>query len=139
MRQTALGFVVGVLLLALASGVALAATKYGNNAPDKLFGTKGGDVFYGGDDLIFGRAGSDDLRSASGNDRINTGPCGYGVVPGRSGNDFIDATSSCIYTAEYPPPPLQTDTVSCGPGFDKVQGAQREDGISTDCERVTRP
>ncbi len=42
-------------MLALASGVALAATKYGNNAPGKLFGTKGGEVFYGGDDLTFGR------------------------------------------------------------------------------------
>lgn len=141
MRQTALGFVVGVLLLALASGVALAATKYGNNAPDKLFGTKGGDVIYGydGDDLIFWRADSDDLRSGSGNGRIDTGPCGYDVVHGRSGNDFIGVTSSCIYTAEYQPPPLQTDTVSCGPGFGKVQGAQREDEISNDCKRVTRP
>ncbi|MDP8952711.1 MAG: hypothetical protein M3N18_10840 [Actinomycetota bacterium] len=140
MRQTVLGLVVGVLLLALASGVALAATKYSTDGPDKLFGTKGDVIYgYGSDDLIFGRAGSDDLRRGSGSDSIDTSPCGYDVVHGGSGNDSIDVTFSCIYTAEYPPPPLQTNVVNCGPGFDKVQEAQREDEISTNCEGVTRP
>ena len=139
MRRTALGFVVGVLLLALASGMALAATQYGTNAPNRSFGTKGADVIYGGDDLVFGHAGSGDRRGGSGNDSIDTGPCGYDGIHGVSGNGFMNVTSSCIYTAEYPPPPLQTDTVNCGPGFDNVRGAQREDESSTDCERVTRP
>jgi Ca2+-binding RTX toxin-like protein len=61
MKRIILVLTVGVLLLALTSTVALAATRYGTDGHDVLFGSYSADQMYsfGGDDIISGLRGND--------------------------------------------------------------------------------
>ncbi len=76
----------GALMLALASGLALAALRIGNDQPNKLFGTYGDNVGqdtllgFGAGDLLVGRSAADQLAGGSGRDRLY----------GNDGNDTLD-------------------------------------------------
>ena len=61
MRRAILVLTVGALLLALTATVAMAATLYGTNGDDLMYGTKNADQMYakGGDDLMYGLEGKE--------------------------------------------------------------------------------
>lgn len=97
MRRTTLLLVVIGVLLAVASGVALAVsqTQTGTNGPDTLTGTTGVDKLAGGGgDTINAKAGDDLLFGDSGSDTFNAG----------DGADFIKAAD------------LAQDDINCGGG-----------------------
>src|SRR5918997_1827879 len=111
MRRIILVLTVGVLLLALTSTVALAATRYGTDGHDVLFGTHSADEMYGfggddiisglkGNDLMYGRYGADDLHGMGGNDYISANDGKQDLVdcgPGRDwfNTDSFDVVSNC--------------------------------------------
>jgi hypothetical protein len=72
MRRTILLLITMALTLLVASGVALAVTKIGNDGPDTLSGTNRSDTLLGkgGNDTLFSRAGDDTLLGGSGKDRL---------------------------------------------------------------------
>ncbi len=75
MRPMILVLMVGALLLAFASTVALAAARYGTDGHDVLFGTHSADEIYGhgGDDYISAKDGRRDLVDCGpGRDWFNT-------------------------------------------------------------------
>ena len=90
MRRAVVILTAIVATLVLASGVALAATRFGTEGDDRLRGTPGVDrlVGYGGDDTIHGLPGDDypslgGLFGGEGNDFIHYGPVKdrvYGVI-----------------------------------------------------------
>ena len=90
--------VVGVLLLALGAGVALAALRIGNDGPNNLYGTFGDGV---GQDTLLGYAGNDLLEDRSAADGL-VGADGADRLYGQKGNDTLDggAGRDVIYTGE---------------------------------------
>lgn len=115
---------VGVLLLGLAAGEALAGVELGGGGDNALRGTAGGDRLAGfdGGDTLHGAAGDDALYGGAGADEIYGGP-GEDDVLGGAGEDFVEAKDGA------------TDRVGCGPGTDAVS-VDRGDLISPDCESV---
>ncbi|MDQ3361128.1 MAG: hypothetical protein M3534_05590 [Actinomycetota bacterium] len=115
---------VGVLLLCLAAGDALAGVELGGGGDDTLRGSAGGDRLAGfnGDDVLHGAAGDDALYGGAGDDEIYGGP-GQDDILGGAGDDFIEAKDG------------EKDRVACGPGTDSVS-VDREDLVSPDCESV---
>jgi Ca2+-binding RTX toxin-like protein len=94
MRRVAAIGGLGVLMLALAAGMALAVLEVGNNNPNTLRGTfgdnKGQDTLFGlgaGDTLI-GRSAADQLSGGSGPDRLE-GNEGNDTLVGGTGEDRI--------------------------------------------------
>jgi hypothetical protein len=94
MKRVAAIVALGVLMLALAAGVALAMLEVGNNNPNTLRGTvgdnKGQDTLFGlgaGDRLI-GRSAADQLSGGTGPDRLE-GNDGNDTLVGGSGEDRI--------------------------------------------------
>jgi hypothetical protein len=87
----------------------------GGSGRDFIRGGPGSDILSGGDnkDLIEGDAGPDTINGGKGDDTIIPGP-----DPGT--------------------PDGVRDVISCGSGDDAVAGADDEDFVSSDCERVTR-
>ena len=115
---------VGVLLLLLAAGDALAGvelggggdnTLRGSGRADRLAGFNGADTLYGGagDDTLYGGAGKDEIYGAAGGDDVLAG----------AGDDFVEAKDGAV------------DRVGCGPGDDSAS-VDREDLVSPDCEAV---
>jgi hypothetical protein len=101
MRPAALFLTVMAVVLALASGLALAEEKSGDGGNNRLVGTPHRDTISGagGNDDIFGKAKRDRLYGDSGADKVfgNTGPdylfAGMGPgdrVYGDGGNDFLN-------------------------------------------------
>jgi Ca2+-binding RTX toxin-like protein len=94
---------VGVLVLALIAGAALAALRIGNEQPNTLRGTfgdnKGQDSLLGlgAGDLLVGRSATDQLSGSLGDDRLE----------GNDGNDTIDGGRG-------------EDRIFTGSGFDFV-------------------
>ena len=93
----------GALMLALASGLALAALRIGNDQPNKLFGTYGDNVGqdtllgFGAGDLLVGRSAADQLAGGSGRDRIFTG-FGFDFVYAKDGyKDYINCNGHGNY------------------------------------------
>ncbi len=82
---------------------------FGELGNDLLFGDQGNDVVDGGpgDDELDGGRGNDTLRGGDGDDAISGG-FDADTVDGGGGNDDIRVVSG------------GTDTVDCGPGFDRV-------------------
>ena len=86
MKRALMIVALGVLMIALAAGVALAALRIGNDQPNKLFGTYGDNVGqdtllgFGAGDLLVGRSAADQLAGGSGRDRLY----------GNDGNDTLD-------------------------------------------------
>ena len=116
MRLVRLSVLVSVLILACAAS-ALALRINGTNGPDTLRGTAKSDHVVGG-------AGNDKLYGLGGND-ILAGGRGRDLLVGGPGNDRL-------YTRDG-----ERDTISCGPGRDRVIGDQF-DKTPKDCEVVLR-
>lgn len=121
MRRTAMVLAVGVLLVALSAGSALALAIYGTLGDDTFRGTKGSDEFYGksGDDWIGGRGGNDALFGNGGRDLVYGGP-GADRISGGPGDD----QGTAILWA-----------LSGGPGNDLVSGDGGDDYIVGDSGR----
>ncbi len=105
---------------------------YGEAGSDRLRGGSGADRLFGGPggDRLEGESGGDRMSGAAGNDRL-TDHSGRDSFSGGSGNDVIDARDTSLAGRRV------RDTVSCGPGRDRVL-ADRRDRVLRDCERITR-
>ena len=105
---------------------------YGEAGDDRLRGGSGADRLFGGPgaDRLEGESGSDRMTGATGNDRL-TDRIGRDTFSGGSGNDTIDSRDTSLAGRRI------RDTVSCGPGRDRVL-ADRRDAVQRDCERITR-
>ena len=115
---------VGVVLLILAAGDALAGVELGGGGDNVLRGSAGNDRIagMGGGDILHGGPGDDAIYGGGGADEIYVGP-GDDDVLGGAGDDFVEAKDGA------------TDRVGCGPGDDFVS-VDREDLVSPDCETV---
>lgn len=115
---------VGVLLLCLAAGDALAGVELGGGGDNVLRGSAGADRLAGfnGADTLHGGAGDDTLYGGAGDDEIYGGP-GEDDILGGVGDDFIETKDG------------STDRVGCGPGTDSVS-VDSKDLVSPDCETV---
>jgi Ca2+-binding RTX toxin-like protein len=144
MRRVALVLAAIMLTLLVASGVALAVNKVGDNGPNTLRGTNEGDnlVGQGGNDDIFGLGGRDAVVGGAGRDVMQGGPppprpevpprCEASAnnnddLTGGAGNDFL-----WVRDTPFPVPPK--DLVLCGAGWD-VASVDRVD-VVVGCERL---
>ncbi len=100
-----------VLMLVLASGVALAVDFIGTSGDDILVGTDG-------DDYLKGRGGNDRITPGEGADEVYAG----------AGDDLIYARDTASY-----------DYIDCGGGFDQVETIHRDDVTLSNCERAWGP
>lgn len=116
--------VVGVALLCLAAGDALAGVELGGGGENSLHGSGGGDRLAGfdGGDALYGRSGEDVLYGGAGDDELYGGAGEDGVLGG-PGDDFIEAKDGA------------KDDVGCGPGLDSAS-VDSKDLVSADCESV---
>ena len=105
MMRTVKVFVVGVLLLALTAGMALAALREGDDSPNDLVGTTGSNEVEG-QDFLFGFGEADDLRGKTGPDYA-WGGSGPDTVIGGNGDDVLDGGNG-------------EDTITTNKGFDVV-------------------
>jgi Ca2+-binding RTX toxin-like protein len=73
MKRIIMALAPGALLLALTATVAQAATRYGTNGDDLMYGGYGNDFVYGRDedDNLYGRYGYDEMSDGNGDDYIN--------------------------------------------------------------------
>ncbi|HEX2728495.1 MAG TPA: hypothetical protein VHM16_02000 [Rubrobacteraceae bacterium] len=130
-RRTVLLLAAMLVALAVAGGVALAATIDGTARDDSIRGTRGPDTIdgRGGDDVIRGLRGADTLAGSSGDDTINAGPrdeTAMDSVSGGSGDDVILARNV----------PAARDVIDCGRGFDRAVVDSKD--LVTGCNRVFR-
>jgi Ca2+-binding RTX toxin-like protein len=116
MRRTILLLATMTLTLLVASGVALAVTKFGTNGPDTLQGTNKADNLLGrgGNDVLYAHAGRDNLLGGEGKDWVLGGkerrPSGGDKnLVGGPGNDGVVGG-------------IGSDTVLGGSGDDFVNG-----------------
>ena len=129
MRRAILLITVMAATLVMASGVALAVTKFGGPGNDTLTGTNGPDTLVGG-------PGNDDLEGLRGPDRIFGGPGddllfdgennrgARDILVGGSGNDTL-------FPGQFMP---SQDVAMCGTGTDTVFADPTD--IVIGCERV---
>ena len=118
----------GVLLIALAAGDALAGvqagavlgdtgaqTLRGSGEDNWISGSGGADTLHGfaGDDLLVGGDESDEVFGGAGDDKLLSG----------AGDDFVEATDG------------ERDYVDCGAGQDTAS-VDDQDYVSISCERV---
>ena len=86
MRRTVLLVGLGILLVAVAAGTALAALRVGNDNPNDLFGTSGDNQ---GQDTLLGLGAGDELVGRSAADQL-AGGFGPDRLEGNDGNDTLD-------------------------------------------------
>jgi Ca2+-binding RTX toxin-like protein len=133
MRRRVILMVVAMLaVLALAGGVALAATIDGTNGNDRLIGTDRADQIdgRGGQDVIRGHEGADTLDGGAGADDIWAGAedeFAQDSVTGGGGDDVIRAFNK----------PASKDIIDCGSGFDRAVVDSKD--VLSGCNRVVRP
>ena len=152
----------GAAYAAVVEGTPGADDLAGGNAPDTLLGGAGRDSLdgRGGDDLLRGEEGDDTLIDLAGDDVLRGGPGGdtFGGNPGDDkvfgglGSDILlddagedefsggagdDVISVPGFGPGPPGLPFESDTISCGPGDDRVV-AHRADRVAGDCEDVDR-
>lgn len=115
---------VGLLLLSLAAGDALAGAELGGRGDDALRGAGHDDRLagFGGEDGIWGLGGADGLSGGAGGDELYGGP-GRDVLYGGAGDDFLEAKDG------------GRDYVDCGTGRDAAS-VDPEDLVSRSCETV---
>ena len=119
-----------LVMLVLASGVALAADFIGTSGNDNLTATEGNDYLEGraGDDYLYGLGGDDIIYGNKGTDRI---------TPGEGADQvFAGAGDDLIYARDITP---SIDTIDCGGGFDQVETIHRDDRTLSNCERAWGP
>ena len=151
MRRTML-LLATMSLTLLLSGVALAATRIGDNGPNFIVGTNQGDTLLGrgGNDGINGKGGKDEVLGEAGHDTL-TGGYGDDVVDGGEGDDDIASDSygplgpsgsgtvgndtllggegnDFLFASDG-----IRDTLICGDGWDLVDPDSR-DIVAADCE-----
>jgi len=125
----------GLGVLVLASGVALADTIDGTSGADDLIGTDKDDVIHasggkdylsglGGPDVLYAGAGNDTVVGREGNDRIYAN-MGSDMLFGEEGNDTIDSAGDG-----------QRDVVKCGRGEADTAYVDKFDRIKKNCESV---
>lgn len=155
-----LAFGGGAAVAAVVHGTPGVDDLVGTNGPDTLLGGPGKDSLdgRGGDDLLRGEAGDDTLIDHAGDDvlRGGFGNDTFGGNPGRDeihggpGNDILldDAGVDAFFGGRgndvigvpgfgpgSPSLPFESDTISCGPGNDRVI-AHAVDQVVRDCEDV---
>jgi Ca2+-binding RTX toxin-like protein len=125
----------GLGVLLLGGGVALADTIDGTSGPDDLVGTDKDDVIHasgGADyvsglaaaDVLYAGAGNDTVVGREGNDRIY-GNTGSDTLVGEEGNDSINSAGD------------QTkDVVKCGIGKNDTAYVDKVDWVKKNCENV---
>jgi Ca2+-binding RTX toxin-like protein len=153
MRRSLSVALVALLLVAAFAATALAVTRNGGPGPDRLVGTSGADRLNGrggndrlggrggpdrlnggsGNDLLFGDAGRDVLAGGPGNDQLLGGGGSDRLMGGRGADVFLGGGGNDSISARDG----RGERISCGPGRDTVV-ADRGDGVSRDCERVSR-
>lgn len=115
MRRTVLLIGVGVLMLAVAAGTALAVLKVGDNRPNDLVGTTGDGngqdtlLGYGDNDELVGKSAADQLVGGAGPDRLE-GNDGDDTLDGGRGEDriFTGRGFDMVYAADG-----DEDTINC--------------------------
>lgn len=120
----ALVVVVGLLLLSLAAGHALAGAGLGGRGDDALRGSGVGDRLagFGEEDRMRGLAGKDGLSGGGGDDELYGGQ-GRDALLGGKADDFLETKDG------------ERDYVDCGPGGDAVS-VDMEDRVSRTCETI---
>jgi Ca2+-binding RTX toxin-like protein len=137
MRRRALLIVatMGLGVLLLGGGVALADTIDGTSGPDDLLGTDQPDVIHGSGgadyvsgleaaDLLYAGAGNDTVVGRDGNDRIY-GNAGSDTLFGNHSNDTINSAGDGV-----------KDVVKCGLGKDDTAYVDKIDWVKENCENV---
>ena len=125
----------GLGVLLLGGGVALADTIDGTSGPDDLVGTDKDDVIHGsggadyvsglaGPDLLYAGAGNDTVVGRDGNDRIY-GNAGSDKLLGNQSNDTIDSAGDRV-----------RDVVKCGLGKEDTVYVDKIDRVKENCENV---
>jgi Ca2+-binding RTX toxin-like protein len=116
--------VVGLLLLSLAAGDAVAGAELGGRGDDALRGSGLEDRLsgFGGEDGIWGFAGDDGLSGGGDDDELYGGP-GRDALLGGAGDDFMETKDG------------ERDYVDCGPG-DDAASVDMQDRVSNSCETV---
>lgn len=116
--------VVGLLLLSLAAGDALADAELGGRGDDALRGSDLDDRLagFGGEDRVLGLAGKDGLSGGGGDDELYGGQ-GSDALLGGTGDDFFETKDG------------ERDYLDCGPG-DDVASVDLEDYVSRTCETI---
>jgi len=108
----------------------------GGSGNDVIIGSRKDDLFDGGrgNDRVSGRAGWDRITGGRGNDRLSggsgrdniTGGRGTDRLSGGSGDDVINSRDS------------NRDSVSCGPGRDRVKADRRDHLRGCETRRIAR-
>jgi Ca2+-binding RTX toxin-like protein len=137
MRRRALLLIatMGLGVLLLGGGVALADTIDGTSGPDDLVGTDKDDVIHGSGgkdyisglaapDVLYAGAGNDTVVGRDGNDRIY-GNTGSDMLFGNHGNDTIDSAGD-----------QAIDDVKCGQGDADRAFVDKIDRVKDNCENV---
>jgi Ca2+-binding RTX toxin-like protein len=116
--------VVGLLLLSLAAGDALAGAELGGRGDDALRGSELDDRLagFGGEDGIWSLAGEDGLSGGGGADELYGG-LGRDTLLGSAGDDFLETKDG------------ERDYVDCGPGEDAAS-VDMQDRVSRTCETI---
>jgi Ca2+-binding RTX toxin-like protein len=125
----------GLGVLLLGGGVALADTIDGTSGADDLVGTDQDDVIHAsggadyvsglaGPDLLYAGAGNDTVVGRDGNDRIY-GNAGTDMLFGNRNNDTIDSAGDGV-----------KDVVKCGQGDADTAYVDEIDWVKNNCENV---
>jgi Ca2+-binding RTX toxin-like protein len=125
----------GLGVLLLGGGVALADTIDGTSGPDDLVGTDQEDVIHasGGADYVSGLAAADVLYAGAGNDMVVGregndsiyGNTGSDTLVGEDGNDTINSAGDGV-----------KDVVKCGQGNTDTVYVDKIDWVKKNCENV---
>ena len=125
----------GLGVLLLGGGVALADTIDGTTGPDDLVGTDQQDVIdaLGGDDYVSGLAAADVLYAGAGNDTV-VGRDGPDRIYGNTGSDELFGThgNDTINSGGD----QEKDVVKCGRGKSDTAYVDKEDWVKENCENV---
>jgi Ca2+-binding RTX toxin-like protein len=125
----------GLGVLLLGGGVALADTIDGTSGSDDLVGTDQDDVIHasGGADYVSGLAGPDLLYAGAGNDTV-VGREGNDRIYGNSGSDTLFGNESNDTINSFGD---QTrDVVKCGIGKNDTAYVDKIDWVKKNCENV---
>jgi Ca2+-binding RTX toxin-like protein len=137
MRRRALLIMVtmGLGVLLLGGGVALADTIDGTSGPDDLVGTDQEDVIHasGGADYVSGLAAADLIYAGAGNDTV-VGREGNDSIYGNTGSDtlFGNESNDTINSAGDG----VKDVVKCGIGKNDTAYVDKIDWVKENCENV---
>jgi Ca2+-binding RTX toxin-like protein len=125
----------GLGVLLLGGGVALADTIDGTSGSDDLVGTDQEDVIHasGGADYVSGLAAADVLYAGAGNDTV-VGRAGNDRIYGNSGSDtlFGNESNDTIYSFGD----QTSDVVKCGIGKNDTAYVDKIDWVKKNCENV---